>query len=52
MKSFQKRNICPKLEILEPGEHLAYPVRQHIGKDAEIVVNIGDGVLELSLIHI
>lgn len=46
MKSFQKRNICPKLEILEPGEHLAYPVRQHIGKDAEIVVNIGDRVLE------
>lgn len=46
MRSFQKHNICPKLEILEPGEHLAYPVRQHIGKYAEIVVNIGDRVLE------
>ncbi len=44
MKHRFDSHTCPELEIVKPGEHLAYPVRQHIGKDAEIVVSVGERV--------
>ncbi len=44
MKIYSKREVCPELETVESGEYLTYPIKQHMGREAKVIVSTGEYV--------